>query len=847
MIRYFGQALVAQLSRARTLYLLSVFGVALGVASVVSIRVLNHNSLAAFAGGVRAISGDADLSVLGVTETFADSLFPRVLADENVESAWPLYRIGASLSDDPELFLDVVGTDLLGAVPLPIEHSGPAEDPLTSLAAAVSTLGWVAITPQLSAEGGWSVGDSIGVSSGSRRATLHVGAIVDFQRYAPLASRYLVVMDISQVQALLGRPDRLHQIDIVLTGGSDVETTRSRLARELGPSVRLETPGQRIDDAAGLLGAFRLNLTALSLISLFVGMFLIFSSTQASLVRRRGEFGLLRALGTTRKQTLLLILAEVALLGTVGVAIGLPIGYWAAQENIQFVSSTLTNIYLLSAIERLELPLSIYLLAALIGIGGALLGAILPAWDAAREDPRALLVAYQVHESTTRSAGRLAFAGLGLLALSWSLYFLVGGSSRYSGFGLGLALLLGMPLLTPWTVRTIARRVPARGYDLSLSLRNLATRLQTTAFSVASLAVAVSMMVGITLLVASFRETLHTWIDSSIRADIYVTTESWTRGGSEAFLSDEVLAVLRAHPDVVGSEELRRVVTQRAGQRLPLAGVSLGLPDSNYRFPMRSGDLGRALEALRNEGAALISEPLSRRSGLGPGDVLELMTPTGPVHLPIAGVSYDYTSEGGSVLVSLETLERLFGPAPSQNVALFLKPGTDPERVVGELKRRAGEAPILVRSNRSIREEVFRIFDQTFAITKLLQGMALLVAASGISLTLLVLARERIAELALYRSLGALRRQIFGLFVGEGLSLAAVGLVLGSVGGLVLAAILIYVINPTFFGWTIRPAWSWSAWLGQAGTLLVTAVLGSLYPAFRASRVPAQELSRENL
>ena len=884
MIRYFLRSLRAQLTTGRSLYLLSVLGVALGVASVVSIRILNHNALAAFRGGVRAVSGDADLTVLGVSESFADSLYPTVLGDPSVASAWPIHRVGVSLSSAPEVFLDVIGTDLLGVTPMPLEsapshmasgsNTPPAsaseaggeeaggedagdeeagvgeETPLALAVDAIRVPGWVAVTPRLAAERGWALGDSFGVTSGSRRVTLTVGAVVDFQKYAPLASRYLAVMDVSQAQAFLGRSGRLHQIDVVLKDGTDVEASRTRLARVLGPSVRVETPGERVDDAAGLLGAFRLNLTALSLISLFVGAFLIFSSTQASLVRRRGELGLLRSLGTTRAQTSSIVLGEVALLGAVGVAIGLPIGYWAAQENVHFVSATLTNIYLLSAIERLEVPVSVFVTAGVVGIGSALLGAILPAWDAAKEDPRSLLVAYQVHESTGRFSGTLAVLGLGVLLISWSAYFAIGVfgvTSRYSGFGLGLALLIGLPLLTPWTVRTLTRNVPARGFGLSLSLRNLATRLQTTAFSVASLAIAVSMMVGITLLVGSFRETLRTWVDGSIRADVYVTTESWTQGGAEAFLTNELRDALSNHPSVLGVESLRRLTTRRNDRRLPFAGVSLGLPDSCYAFPMRSGNAMDALAALRSGNAALISEPLSRLTGLGVGDELEFDTPTGTARLEVAGVSYDYSTEGGSVLVSLETLNRLFGAAPIQNIALFLAPEADPEVVVSELRAKTAGAPLLIRSNRSIREEVFRIFDQTFAITRLLQGMALLVAACGISLTLLVLARERIAELALYRSLGAVRPQIFGLFVGEGLSLAALGLLLGTVGGLVLAAILIYVINPSFFGWTIRPAWSWAAWVEQSVTLLSTAVLASLYPALRASRVPAQELSRENL
>jgi len=154
---------------------------------------------------------------------------------------------------------------------------------------------------------------------------------------------------------------------------------------------------------------------------------------------------------------------------------------------------------------------------------------------------------------------------------------------------------------------------------------------------------------------------------------------------------------------------------------------------------------------------------------------------------------------------------------------------------------------LVIRSNRDLRSEVLRIFDQTFAVTRLLESMALLVASTGIALALLVLARERAAELALYRAIGALRGQIFRLFLGEGLGLAALGLLFGTAGGIGLAAILIYVINPSYFGWSIRPAFPIASLLAQAATILVVAVLASVYPSWRASRTPAVELSRDEL
>jgi len=250
---------------------------------------------------------------------------------------------------------------------------------------------------------------------------------------------------------------------------------------------------------------------------------------------------------------------------------------------------------------------------------------------------------------------------------------------------------------------------------------------------------------------------------------------------------------------------------------------------------------------VRDEGAVLISEPLARKAGLALGGRVTLTTPDGPRAFPIAGVYYDYSTEGGAVVMDLRTLAAAFGPGPIHSLALYLEHGRDPDRVIQELRRAMAEAPLLVRSNRRLREEVFAIFDQTFAVTRILQAMTLLIAVAGIALTLLVLARERGPELALYRSLGATRRQLFGLFVGKGLGMALLALGLGLAGGTALAAILVFAINRAYFGWTIQVHWPWGALAGQVALSLAAAVAASLYPALAASRTPATELSRDDL
>ncbi len=859
MIRYLIHTAWAHFRQGPILYLLTVFGVALGVASVMGIQIINRSAVGAFRGSIQAISSNADLSVLGKSGPLPETVLPTVLADPGVESAWPVYRLDAQVSADPPFYLEVYGLDLSAPQLRPWSaESAPGQEDAYDLSDALSKPGWIAVSKRLAERMGWEKGSTFQVSQGTRQAELEVGAMVDFERFSPQSSSKLAVMDIAQAQGLLGRRGRVHQVDVrVFTqgrrgaeGGEPREEAGKEVAQRLedalGPAVEVLSGKEREDQARDLLGAFRLNLTALSLISLFVGLFLIYSSTQASLVRRRQEFGLLRSLGATRRQLLTVILAEAAWLGVLGVALGLPVGYWVASSNLEVVSSTVTNIYLLSEIESLQFPPWLLALAASIGLGGAVLGAWLPALDMSRQDPKDLLVAYTLHERIAHSALGMAALAVLILAGAGGWYVWLGRGWQPSGFVLGVALLAALPLLSPMLVRLSCGRLPLRGFGWGYSLRALGLDLQKTASAVAALSVAVSMLVGITLMIGSFRKTVEVWMEATIQADIYITTPSWRGRRSEASISPDLVESLRSHPTVKAVDRLRSRQTVSGSNRISIAGVDLHLSGKEERFKLLAGDPKEALQAAR-QGAALISEPLARRSGLGLGDQLEVTVPTGQVELPIAAVYYDYGSERGAALVDWSTYADLFGPGPPSNLALYLRPGLEAEQVVEQLQEEFAATPLFFRSNRNLRQAALQIFDQTFAVVRLLQGMSLLIAACAITLTLLILARERISELALYRALGAARRQILGIYLGKGLGMAVLGLALGWLGGLALAALLIFVINRAYFGWTVQVYWPWSTLAQETAGILLAAVLAAIYPALRASRTPATELNRDEM
>ena len=826
----------------RSLFVLTVLGVALGVASVISIQIINRNAVAAFEGSMEAVSGDADFSVLGRSPSISEEIYPRLLAHPAVAAAWPLYRVTAALAGFEKLYVDVIGLDFFAPVEVPWRN-GSAD-----LTAALERPGWAAFTPALAADMGWSIGDSVRVFAGSKEVWLHVGALVDFQQISPLASPKMAVMDISQAQHLLGRSGRVQQFDVVLRGGADVEEARKEMQRQLGPGIQVVSPEQRSRQAEDLLSAFRLNLTALSLISLFVGMFLVYSSTQASLVRRRVEFGLLRSLGATRNQVFGLIAAEVAILGTLGVAVGIPLGYWGAKAHIDMVSAALTNLYLLDEISSLQLPVLLFVVAALVGLGGALVGALIPALDVSRRDTRALMTAFTLHEKIGSLANRLVIAGVVVLLGSAAWYLIAGREWQHAGFLLGFNLLITIPLITPWVIRNVTARFRVRGFGPGFSLRNLGARLQISSFAVSALGIAVSMLVGITILVGSFRDTLEVWITNTVQADVYLSPASWRGRGEEAFLDSALVTSLGQQPGIQALDRLRGFIAYTAGDhRITLAGIDMGLPGGQARFKLLQGDAKKVHTLVNEQSGVLVGETLARKQDLWAGDEVSIFTEKGLHSFPIAGVYYDYNAQGGAVFMDLTTMEAYWGKSDVNSVAIYLDPGLDPDTVIDRLRADLPLETLEMRSNHRLRQEAMEIFDQTFAITRLLQLIGLLIAVCGIALMLLVLGREQLPELALYRSIGASSRQIFGLFVGKGLGMGVMGLIIGAIGGIVLAMVLIFVINRAYFGWTIQVHWPLSELTEQALTILGAAVIASIYPAHKASRTSAAELRREDL
>jgi putative ABC transport system permease protein len=840
MLRLFLVHSLRYFARHPALTALNIVGIALGVTVFLSIAIVNHSALESFRASVDIVAGKADLEVIGDGLRFDERAYPIVDQDPDVIAATPTVEEVASLVDYPGEYLQVLGVDIFSNGPLRTFTLHDAETRAPDVVDFLCDPKVIALSRKLVDRLKLKMGEPVRIATQTGTETFRLGFILDFGEDSPGADEHLSVMDIANVQENFLHVGKLSRISALLRPGADFTAVADRLRREMPPGTLVQAPDRRNRQIARMLGAFQLNLTALSLVSLLVGMFLIYNTVAASVVRRRHEIGVLRALGLSRWQVQGLFLAEALLLGLAGGILGLFLGVVLAGQLVGVVSKTITSLYILTSIQQLFVtPLAVAMALALC-LGAVLLAAWFPAREAASVSPVEALAVGHLEEKSAQSTARWTWlaAALLLLAVALARISLTFGPAWLS-FGAALFTLLGFAFLTPAVAVLFARCARPPTLMARLAVGHFAQSLHRNSVTIASLVVALAMVVGISTMVFSFRMTVEEWLNRSIQSDLVIAPAANLLVGNREFIRPEVERIVTAlpHVKVDSFRELRILIK---GQWVKLATVRMAVTRDIEKLTFSQGNSEAAFDVAIDHGAILVSEPFYRRFHLGLGDSLTLDTPSGTHTFKIAGVYLDYTTEGGVVLVDWPLFQKYWHDTSINGIGLYI----DKKSGVSALQLQAQLRPLLapygdylIKSNGELREQVFRIFDQTFSVTYLLQTIGIIVSALGIFLSLSILVAERRREISILRAVGASRRQIKALVLWEAGFIGLLGAVLGLVAGLALAAVLSYVINVSFFGWTISWATPWRLLLSLPVAVVAAAMLAGYGPARQASRL----------
>lgn len=836
------------LTRHVWLMALSVVGVALGVAVVVAIDLAGASASRAFELSAETVAGRATHQVVGAGGALAGEVYRRVRVEAGYRQSAPVVQGYAQIGGRT---FQVLGVDPFAEAPFrPYVRGGTVD-----LGTFMATPGTVLMAAPTAEAMGHAVGDTLAARvEGTRHVLRLAGLLRPEGERSRRAVANLLVMDIATAQQLLDLNGRLSRIDLILPeeelSGDGTGAARQRIEHVLPPGAEVVRSEARTQTVEQMTRAFNLNLQALSLLALVVGMFLIYNTMTFSVVQRRPLLGRLRALGVTRGEVFRLVLGEALVIGAVGTAAGLLLGVVLAQGLVRLVTQTINDLYFVLTVRELSVaPLSL-LKGAALGLGATLVAALAPAREATRA-PVSMVLRRSVQEGAARRlVPRLAGGGV-LLAAVAGVLLVVPGRSIWLGYAALLAVLLAAALLTPAAVVGLAhvlRRPMGALFGVlgRMAARGVRQALSRTAVAIAALTVAVSATVGVGVMVDSFRSTVEVWLGYALQADVYVQPPSLVFRGSDATLDPATVQRLRSAVGVAAAYGVRSVEVASPEGRTNLVAINPG-PGTPQTYRLKSGDPEAVWPSFREEEAVIVSEPYSYRTGLGVGDTLRLQTERGRRSFPIRAVFYDYASDRGVVTMSRATYDRYYDDRALSGMAFDAAPGVPVDTLVERLRRRAADGQeVIIRSNRGLREASLAVFDRTFAITAVLRLLAVGVAFIGVLSALMALQLERAREVAVLRAGGMTPGQVGGYVT---LQTTVMGLVAGLLAvplGLALAYVLVFVINKRSFGWTLQFEVA-PAILGQALALaLVAALLAGLYPAWKMARTnPAMALREE--
>jgi putative ABC transport system permease protein len=825
-----------------------VLAVGLGVAVVLAIELAGTAAAGSFHSSMESLAGDNDLEVVAsggvpeavvatlATQPYALRVLPRMedfAVDTHTRETLPL-----------------IGLDLIAEGNRYASQSNAGQADSHNTETIEET-----VRDLKNPESVW-VSASLGKKAGEHISLLINDRVLDcvVRGVFPNASgnENAILMDIAGAQRALNRFGRVDRILIKLPANSNLDEWQKKLGGVLPPGIEVRPQGTRTEENRKMLAAFRWNLRLLSYIALVVGAFLIYNTISVSVVRRRSEIGIVRALGADRRDVLSAFLGEAACLGFAGALVGLPLGRFMAGGAVKLMAATVESLYVSSRPGAIALTPSSLALALLIGVGVAVFSALSPAREAMQVSPvDAMALGRREYIARAHKGRDLAIGAVLAVFASLAARMPAIAGKPFFGYLATILLIAAAAYAMPALVNSISRVAAGIlgrlfGVEATLASRSLAASLRRTSVLVGALATAVAMMVSVGIMVGSFRQTVVSWMNNQLPADLYLRPAGDAAADRHPTISVDLVEKIAALPGVAAVDRLRAYEISYDGMPATLASVDLRVLRAYRESDFFSGrPTSEVLGQLRGKNNIIVSEPFTYKHKVKTGDAITLALGEARVSFQIVDVYYDYASERGYILMDRDVLLKYLPDETPTNLAVFVSPGAKPADVRKEIQEVSAGHRILVFSDRDLRTEAVRIFDRTFAITYALEAVAVIVAVMGIAGALIALVIDRRRELGLLRFLGASSGQIRKMILVEAGLLGLLANLAGFVLGYFLSLILVFVINKQSFGWTIRFHWPVAVLLGALTVVYVATVISGLYPARAAVRLNPLEVIHE--
>jgi putative ABC transport system permease protein len=824
--------------------LVAVIAIAIGVALGYAVHLINTSALAEFSSAVRSVTGQADASIIGPRDGFDEAVLEVIARDPAVELASPVLEVEAALVEPERLrgrTLSIQGVDLFRAVRLTPHLIGESLGEGGSDTRFALLEDGLYLSPAALAELGLEPGDTIGIQVGGRIERLTVAGRLSAARAGDL----LASMDIGFAQWRLDQLGRLSRIDLQLTPGSDPR--RVAAAWDLPAGVALQRADEADTRVSNLSRAYRVNLNVLALVALFTGAFLVYSLQSQSVAARRTQLAFLRVIGTTRSEVERLLVIEAAAYGLLGALLGILLGLGVAAAALRLLGGDLGSGFFQGVKPALAFDLGDALLFFALGVGAATLGGWMPARDAARSPPA---LALKGGSGLDHDLGRTpAWPGLGVLAVAGLLLLLppVGGMSLGAYGAVALVLLAAVllkPRVAPWVFVPLrrwlaSRTLPPKAAPWWLAATRLAATPRFAAIGAAGIVASFALMVAMATMVASFRASVDQWLERVLPAQIYVRAGPATGsglGGTTAYLTAKDQRVLGSHPQVARVELTRnlKISLDPARAAVSLIARPIDRTDPARQLPLTGAALPWREGEPTDRVPIWVSEAIIDLYGARLGGELELPIAGQRQSFLVAGVWRDYARQFGAIVMDAADYERLTGDTVRTEAALWLKSGASASQVIRDLQAGLETRSAEFAETGELRAISLRIFDRSFAVTYVLELAAIVIGLVSIAATFSAQAIARTREFGMLRHLGVTRAQILALLAIEGLLVTALALVIGLAAGIAVAWVLVEIVNPQSFHWTMDFRLPLGLVLGLIAALLLAAAATALIAGRRA-------------
>jgi putative ABC transport system permease protein len=826
------------LLRHRVRALAVVIGVALGAMVFSSVRLSINAAVGAFDRSMTLIAGAADVSLSAPGGRVPETLLPALLRDPAVAAASPFSSAYvAPAGADGASFL-LIGIDpILDRSFRAWETAADQGVPAALWADLITVPGTLLLAERLGRELGASPGDALALTNTRATATFRVLGRMALRGLALVEGGRVAVTDIATFQEFAGVFGAVDRIDVRLKPG------HHRLSLDLPPGVRILPPGQARQSGQAMIRSYRLNLSVLSFVSLFVGMFLVYSLVALNAAARRTELATLRALGAPPRLIFLLFLAEGGLFGVVGWLLAVPAGVLMLKYLLHGIGGTISTLFVRVQVDGAQLAFWELAFSFLMTVAVAVLAAWQPAWDAMRVAPGETLRAGRPRAARRGTAARrLMGVGVGAIALVWPLSQLPGlGGFPLFGYAAIFLLFVGFSLLSPGGLQGLGmlaaplmRRIGGQpAYLAARYLRDTGTR---TAISVGALITAVALFTALVVMVNSFRTTVELWVHQTVSGDLFAAARMAEINDYRDPLPPATASCLETLAVPAERVGFRRVFLEHGAVPYQFEAIDFAPFLANGGFFWLEGDPAQGRRDLLAGRGIVISEVLANRSGTRVGDPFEVRIGATAFTVPVVGVIRDYRTRGGVAFYSRPHFSSRFADHRLSGIRFFLHvSGPEHEAAVQRLQtailRECGDALDMI-SGRDLRRAILDIFDETFGVTTLLLLIALVVAALGIATTLTLLVLERSRQLTTLLAIGGSPGQMRAMIFWEAALMVVMGETAGLLCGFYLSYLLVFVINRQSFGWTFFYLVDWRM-LALSMPLIFLAALTAALPASR--------------